>query len=76
MFPLVLSRQFDYFAFEYCTFRMDKGKEATARISMFKQLGIPFVFTLEASFSGANKGSLNNKHFSMGDLFNVGKYVL
>ena len=37
---------------------------------------IPFVFTLEASFAGANQGNLKGKHFSAGDLINVGKYVL
>jgi len=55
---------------------MPKSKESTARISMFHKLRIPFVFTLEASFAGANKGSLAGKHFSNGDLMNVGKYVL
>jgi hypothetical protein len=35
---------------------------------MFHQLKIPFVFTLEASFAGASKGSLAGHHFSLGDL--------
>jgi len=55
---------------------MPKAKEATARISMFNKLRIPFVFTLEASFSGASRGHLAGKHFSQRDLTNVGKYVL
>ena len=65
-FPLVLSKQkgFDYFNFGDCTFSMPKMKESTARIAMFKQLRIPFVFTLEASFAGASKGALAGQHFS------------
>jgi len=55
---------------------MPKIKESTARVSMFHKLRIPFVFTLEASFAGASRGSLAGKHFSQGDLMNVGKYVL
>lgn len=55
---------------------MPKSKESTARISMFHKLRIPFVFTLEASFAGANRGALAGKHFSQGDLMNVGKFVL
>jgi len=55
---------------------MPKSKDATARITMFHKLRIPFVFTLEASFAGANKGDLAGKHFNTGDLMNVGKYVL
>lgn len=55
---------------------MPKSKDSTARISMFHKLRIPFVFTLEASFAGANRGALAGKHFSQRDLMNVGKYVL
>lgn len=55
---------------------MPKSKDSTARITMFHKLRIPFVFTLESSFAGANKGSLAGQHFSNGDLMNVGKYVL
>jgi len=55
---------------------MPKSKDSTARITMFHKLRIPFVFTLEASFAGANKGSLAGHHFSQRDLENVGKYVL
>jgi hypothetical protein len=76
VFPMVLSKQFDYFNFQDCTFSMPKSKESTARITMFHKLRIPFVFTLEASFAGANKGALAGQHFSIGDLMNVGKYVL
>ena len=43
---------------------------------MFHHLRIPFVFTLEASFCGANKGALAGKHFSLGNLLDVGKAVL
>jgi len=55
---------------------MPKAKEATARISMFHQVRVPFVFTLEASFAGASRGKLSGQHFSLGDLENIGKSVL
>jgi hypothetical protein len=55
---------------------MPKSKESTARITMFHKLRIPFVFTLEASFAGANRGALAGKHFSQGDFEKVGKFVL
>lgn len=55
---------------------MPKSKDSTARITMFHKLRIPFVFTLEASFAGSSRGSLSGKHFSIGDLINIGKYVL
>lgn len=55
---MILSKQFDYFHYPDCSFSMPKSKESTARISMFHELKIPFVFTLEASFAGASKGKL------------------
>jgi len=72
----MLSKQFDYFNFNDCTFQRQKNKESTARIAMYDKLKIPFVFTLEASFAGASKGKLAGKHFSIGDMQNVGKHVL
>ena len=55
---------------------LGKSKESTARITMFHQIKIPFVFTLEASFAGASRGKLQGQHFSLGDLENIGKAVL
>ena len=55
---------------------MPKSKDSTARITMFHKLRIPFVFTIESSFAGASMGELAGQHFSIGDLMNVGKYVL
>lgn len=66
----------DNFNFADCSFKMPKSKESTARITMFHQLKIPFVFTLEASFAGASRGKLQGQHFSLGDLENIGKTVL
>ena len=73
---MILSKQFDYFNFQDCTYSMPKSKDSTARITMFHKLRIPFVFTLESSFAGANRGALSGLHFSQRDLQNVGKYVL
>jgi hypothetical protein len=35
---------------------MSKYKDSTARIAMFKELNIANIFTMEASFCGADKG--------------------
>lgn len=35
LFPMMVSKQFDYFNLSDCTFTMPKSKESTARISMF-----------------------------------------
>jgi hypothetical protein len=53
-----MQKYMDNFNFADCSFKMPKSKESTARITMFHQLKIPFVFTLEASFAGASRGKL------------------
>jgi len=39
---------------------MHKSKEATARISIWKELKIPAIYTMEASFCGADQGTLKD----------------
>jgi hypothetical protein len=65
MFSHYLSKQSDFFIFSDCSFSMPKSKESTARIAMFYELKIPFVFTLEASFAGASRGKQAGQHFSI-----------
>jgi hypothetical protein len=54
VFPYIMSKLCDYFSFEQSRFSMSKGKEQTARLAMFKELGIPNIFTMEASFCGTD----------------------
>jgi len=39
---------------------MSRYKDSTARIAMFKELNIPNIFTMEASFCGADRGVLKD----------------
>ena len=55
---------------------MSKAKESTARIAMYKELGIPNIFTLEASFCGADKGNLAGNHFTTEHLMLIGRRLL
>lgn len=55
---------------------MSKYKEQTARITMFKELNIPNIFTMEASFCGADKGNLAGHHFSTDNLMLAGRRLL
>ena len=55
---------------------MHKQKEATARIAMWKELKIPTIYTMEASFCGADRGTLKNQHFTTEHLMNAGRKLL
>ena len=63
VFPYLMSKICDYFSFESSRFSVHRSKEATARVSMWRELGIPNVFTMEASFCGADQGELQDQHF-------------
>jgi len=45
-FPLLMERIHDAYSFEKCSFTVQKSKEGTARISMWKLLQIDYVYTL------------------------------
>lgn len=50
IFPFIMSKLVDYFSFQYSRFSVTKSKETTARISLFRELNIPCIYTMEASF--------------------------
>ena len=59
LFPLLLSQASPSFSFKDCHFRLEKCKEATARIVVFKEFEIMNSFTLEATFYGADSFGLS-----------------
>ena len=61
---------------EQCRFSLSKYKEGTSRIALYRELNIPNIFTMEASFCGADRGELKNQHFTIEALMNMGKKLL
>ena len=39
---------------------MNRSKDGTARIAMYKETNISNIFTMEASFCGADKGAMKD----------------
>ena len=58
-----MSKLCDFFSFEDSRFSNNMSKESTARVSMWRELQIPNVFTVESSFCGADKGQFKGQHF-------------
>eukprot|EP00760_Papus_ankaliazontas_P019128 PhM_4_TR17898/c0_g2_i1/m.7422 len=52
VFPRLLSEMYIPFRFDECRFRIIKGKSNTARVVMYKELGIRHSYTLEGSLMG------------------------
>ncbi|CAJ1057342.1 cytosolic carboxypeptidase 2 [Xyrichtys novacula] len=74
VFPLMMSKNVSSkFSFKSCKFRVQKSKEGTGRIAMWK-LGIKNSYTMEATFGGSTLGDRRGTHFSTRDLKSLGFY--
>jgi hypothetical protein len=55
--PYILSKLSDLFHYPSSRFGIQKEKEATARVAIFKELkSVPQIFTMESTFSGLDQG--------------------
>lgn len=75
IFPFIMAKLVDYFWFKSSKFSVTKSKETTARISLFRELNIPCIYTMEASFWGADQGELENLHFNADHFNNIGQKI-
>jgi len=64
LLPFIVSKLCSNFSYGDSRFSVQKAKEATARISMWHALKIPAVYTMEASFCGADTGPNKGYHFT------------
>ncbi|XP_042301970.1 cytosolic carboxypeptidase 2 isoform X2 [Sceloporus undulatus] len=75
IFPLMLSKNIpDKFSFNSCKFQVQKCKEGTGRVVMWR-MGILNSYTMESTFSGSTLGSKSNSHFTSEDLKTLGYHV-
>ena len=75
LFPFILSKLCDFFSYPYSRFTVHRSKEATARVTLWRELKMPCIYTMEASFCGASRGKLQGMHFSSRHLMESGKSV-
>ena len=58
IFPFLLSKiAHPHFSYDFSRFKMQRNKEFTARITMWREVKIPNIFTMEASFCGPKLSS-------------------
>ena len=71
--PFILGKISPYFSYECSRFKMQMSKESTLRISLFKELRVPAVYTMESTFCGTSKGPYANIHMTTENLCEMGK---
>ena len=72
IFPNLLSKNSDVFSFADSCFAIQKSKESTARVVMWRDFNIVNSYTLEASFCGADFGKFADYHFNTAMLEEIG----
>ncbi|XP_012500558.1 PREDICTED: cytosolic carboxypeptidase 2 [Propithecus coquereli] len=75
VFPLMLSKNApDKFSFHSCNFKVQKCKEGTGRVVMWR-MGILNSYTMESTFGGSTLGGKRDTHFTIEDLKSLGYHV-
>ncbi|CAG9326272.1 unnamed protein product [Blepharisma stoltei] len=69
--PVFMAKANSKFSYKNTHYRLEKQKESTARIVLFKQLGIINSYTMECSFFGPE--GPNNPYFTLADFSKIGK---
>ena len=73
VFPRMLFKNApDKFSYKSSRFIVQKSKEGTGRVVMWRQAGIQNSYTLEATFSGSTQGKLRGVQFSTAHLEDMG----
>ncbi|XP_077317073.1 cytosolic carboxypeptidase 2 isoform X3 [Lithobates pipiens] len=74
VFPLMLSKNApEKFFFKGCKFKVQKSKEGTGRIVMWRH-GISNSYTMESTFGGSTLGDRKGTHFTTNDLKLMGHH--
>lgn len=73
IFPMLFQRNTEHFSFNNCNFVVQKAREATARVVMWKEFNLINSFTLECSFCGPTSGLYKDCHFTITLLKELGK---
>ncbi|XP_023612360.1 cytosolic carboxypeptidase 2 isoform X2 [Myotis lucifugus] len=75
VFPFMLSKNVpDKFSFHSCNFKVQKCKEGTGRVVMWR-MGILNSYTMESTFGGSTLGNKRDTHFTTEDLKSLGYHV-
>ncbi|XP_076751692.1 cytosolic carboxypeptidase 1 isoform X2 [Xylocopa sonorina] len=73
MLPHLMQRISPAFALPLCSFKVERNKESTARVAIWRQLGVSRSYTMESSFCGCDQGPLAGLHLDTKDLKAIGQ---
>ncbi|XP_063375604.1 cytosolic carboxypeptidase 1-like isoform X6 [Cydia amplana] len=72
MLPALMHRISPAFALGSCSFRVERERESTARVTVWRHLGVTRSYTMEATFCGFDRGPFKGFHLNTQHLQTVG----
>ncbi|XP_063395355.1 cytosolic carboxypeptidase 1-like isoform X2 [Cydia fagiglandana] len=72
MLPALMHRISPAFALGSCSFRVERERESTARVTVWRHLGVTRSYTMEATFCGFDRGPFKGFHLNTQHLQSVG----
>ncbi|XP_033221250.1 cytosolic carboxypeptidase 4-like isoform X2 [Belonocnema kinseyi] len=73
MLPYLMQKTSPAFALPLCSFKVERHKESTARVAIWRQLGVSRSYTMESSFCGCDQGPLAGFHLDTKNLRDIGQ---
>ena len=70
--PRILERISQAFSLSNCSYQVDKTKESTARVVVWRQCRVLRSYTVESTYHGCDQGELRGLHLNTSDLERVG----
>ncbi|PBC34962.1 Cytosolic carboxypeptidase [Apis cerana cerana] len=71
--PYLMQKISPAFALPLCSFKVERHKESTARVAIWRQLGVSRSYTMESSFCGCDQGLLAGLHLDTKHLNAIGQ---
>ncbi|KAL1449254.1 hypothetical protein WDU94_000465 [Cyamophila willieti] len=56
-------------------YKIQKGKESTARVTVWREFGVARSYTMEATYCGFDRGTYKDTHINIGHLRDMGSSV-
>ncbi|XP_038169353.1 cytosolic carboxypeptidase 4 [Arvicola amphibius] len=82
MLPKILDKLAPAFTMNSCSFLVEKSRASTARVVVWREMGVSKSYTMESSYCGCNQGPYQGLQFGtseleeMGAMFCLGLFIL
>uniref|UniRef100_A0A915I720 Cytosolic carboxypeptidase 1 n=1 Tax=Romanomermis culicivorax TaxID=13658 RepID=A0A915I720_ROMCU len=76
LLPEILEEAAAGFCLHYCSFQIQQGKESSARVNIWREIGVARAYTLEASYGGFDRGVYSGFQVGTRELMEMGEKMI